>query len=99
MNAMLETFYIWDETKNQSNQKKHGFSFQEGTLVFRDPFRVTIQDRIEGGEMRWQTFDLVRGVLLLIVVHTSDDRGTVVRIISVRAVSKSERRIYENENG
>jgi uncharacterized protein len=96
---MLETRYFWHDAKNQSNRKKHGFTFEEGTLAFRDPFRVTIQDRIEDGEIRWQTFGLVRGVLLLMVVHTSDDWETVVRIISVRAVSKSERRIYENKNG
>jgi uncharacterized protein len=96
---MLETQYVWDDTKNQSNQKKHGFSFEEGTLVFRDPFRVTIQDRIEDGEIRWQTFGMVRGVMLLIVVHITDDWESLVRIISVRKVSKTERRIYENQNG
>ena len=97
--AMLETRYVWDEAKNRSNQKKHGISFEEGTLAFRDPLRVTIQDRIEDSEIRWQTFGMARGVLLLMVVHTSDDWESLVRIISVRRVSKIERRIYENQNG
>ena len=96
---MLETRYVWDEAKNRSNQKKHGISFEEGTLAFRDPLRVTIQDRIENSEIRWQTFGMARGVLLLMVVHTSDDWESLVRIISVRRVSKIERRIYENQNG
>ena len=96
---MLETRYVWDEAKNRSNQKKHGISFEEGTLAFRDPLRVTIQDRIEDSEIRWQTFGMARGVLLLMVVHTSDDWESLVRIISVRRVSKIERRIYENQNG
>jgi uncharacterized protein len=96
---VLETRYEWDEAKNRSNQKKHGISFEEGTLAFRDPLRVTLQDRIEDGEIRWQTFGMARGVLLLMVVHTSDDWESIVRIISVRRVSKIERRIYENQNG
>jgi uncharacterized protein len=96
---VLETRYEWDEAKNRSNQKKHGISFEEGILAFRDPLRVTLQDRIEVGEIRWQTFGMARGVLLLMVVHTSDDWESIVRIISARRVSKSERRIYENQNG
>jgi uncharacterized protein len=96
---MLETRYVWDEVKNRSNQKKHGISFEEATEAFSDPFRVTLQDRIENGEIRWQTFGMVRGVLLLMVAHTSDDWESFVRIISVRRVSKTERRIYENQNG
>jgi uncharacterized protein len=96
---MLETRYVWDEVKNRSNQKKHGISFEEGTEAFGDPFRVTLQDRIEDGEVRWQTFGMVRGSLLLMVAHTSDDWESFVRIISVRRVSKTERRIYENQNG
>jgi uncharacterized protein len=96
---MLETRYEWDEAKNRSNQKKHGISFEEGILAFRDPLRLTLQDQIEDGEIRWQTFGMARGVLLLMVVHTSDDWESIVRIISVRRVSKIERRIYENQNG
>lgn len=96
---MLETRYVWDEAKSRSNQKKHGISFEEGTLAFRDPLRVTLQERIEDGEIRWQTIGVARGVLLLMVVHTSDDWESLVRIISVRRVSKTERRIYENQNG
>jgi uncharacterized protein len=97
---MLETRYEWDEAKNRSNQKKHGVSFEEGILAFRDPLRVTIDERVEDGELRWQTFGMVRGSLLLMVAHRlSDDWESVVRIISVRKATKSERRIYENENG
>lgn len=96
---MQKTRFVWDDAKNRSNQKKHGFSFEEGALAFNDPLRVTIQDRIVDGEIRWQTFGAVRGVLLLMVVHTSDDWESTVRIISVRSASRSERRIYENQDG
>jgi uncharacterized protein len=31
--------------------------------VFADPLALTVQDRIEGGEQRWQTLGLVEGYL------------------------------------
>jgi len=62
--------FEWDETKNLSNRRKHGVSFEEACQVFLDPLYVSVQDRIEGGESRWQTLGLVEGVLLLTVAHT-----------------------------
>jgi uncharacterized protein len=47
--------FEWDATKNLSNRRKHGVSFEEACQVFRDPLCVSVQDRIEGGELRWQT--------------------------------------------
>jgi uncharacterized protein len=97
---MSETIFVWDEAKNQSNQKKHGISFEEATQAFNDPFRVTYDERIEDGEVRWQTFGMVRGVMLLMVAHTLvDDWESVVRIISARQATRKERNRYEDENG
>ena len=97
--------FTWDETKNRSNQKKHdGIAFEEAAHVFRDPFRLTRQDRIEGGEERWQTIGVVHGVTVLLVAHTvteDDDDGEpveVIRIISARRATPRERKHYEHEN-
>ena len=94
--------FEWDEAKNLANQRKHGLSFEEAAQVFLDPLQVSLQDRIEGGEERWQTFGMVRGVLLVMVAHTvreEDQTETVVRIISARRADRKERRFYEDENG
>ena len=62
--------FTWDETKNRSNLKKHGgIAFEEAAYVFRDPFRLTRQDRIEGGEERWQTIGVVYGVCCRTVLN------------------------------
>lgn len=97
--------FAWDETKNRSNQKKHdGIAFEEVAHVFRDPFRLTRQDRIEDGEERWQTIGVVHGVTVLLVAHTiteDDDDGEpveVIRIISARRATTRERKHYEHEN-
>ncbi len=100
--------FEWDKAKNLSNRRKHGVSFEEASQVFCDPLYVSVQDRIEGGEVRWQTFGLVENLLLLTVAHTVREEredGTdydksvdVIRIISARPATRKERRRYEDEN-
>lgn len=97
--------FEWDEAKNLSNRRKHGVSFEEASQVFCDPLYVSVQDRVEGGELRWQTLGLVEDLLLLTVAHTvreeRDDGASVdvIRIISARRATRKERRRYEDENG
>jgi uncharacterized protein len=94
--------FEWDEAKDLANQKKHDLSFLRASHVFDDPLRVSKVDRIEEGEVRWQTFGMIEGLLTLMVAYTIWDAvsgGERVRIISVRRATKQERWIYENENG
>ena len=88
--------FSWDEAKNQSNQRKHGVSFETAKHVFDDPLHLSRQDRVQDGETRWQTLGMIEGVMLLLVAHTvNDDQGEHIRIISARQATKQERRIYE----
>jgi uncharacterized DUF497 family protein len=103
---MISVRFEWDEAKNHSNQRKHdGVSFEEARQVFQDPMHVSVQDRIENGEQRWQTVGAVQGFVILVVAHTlteeDADGGAVeiIRIISARRATPRERRRYENENG
>ena len=59
--------FEWGEAKNRINQRKHDVSFETAREVFDDPLHVSIPDRVEDGEERWQTFGLIGGMLLLIV--------------------------------
>ena len=85
--------YKWDEDKNESNLEKHGLSFETASLVFDDPNALSIPDRIENGEERWQTIGMV-DLMTLFVVHTEIDEDGVGRIISARRASPSERERY-----
>ena len=78
---------------------EHGISFEIAQHVFDDPDAFSEQDRIEGGEQRWQTLGLVDGVLLLLVAHTVQNEGSdeVIRIISARRAGRTERKRYEKE--
>lgn len=87
----------WDEAKAEANFRKHGIRFEEAALVFGDPLALSVHDRIECGEQRWQTVGLVGGCLLVLVaytVHVGDEE--VIRIISARRADRKERKRYEH---
>lgn len=85
--------FEWDDDKNRQNIAKHGVSFEDARTIF-DGFTVNLpDDRFEYGEVREQSVGLVRGVAVVVVIHT--DRGGVCRIISARPAVKSERSLYE----
>jgi len=90
-------WFEWDEAKAKTNERKHGVRFDDAILVFADPFAITEQDRIEGGELRWQTIGLAGGVVLLLVAHTVRDEGEdeIIRIISARKAARKERKRYD----
>ena len=92
--------FEWDPAKAASNLRKHRVSFELAMRVFSDPFALSEQDRIEGGERRWQTLGMVEGIVLLLVAHTVRDEGDidVIRIISARRADRLERRRYEQES-
>jgi uncharacterized DUF497 family protein len=95
--------FEWDEAKNLSNQHKHGISFRQASAVFLDPLYVSVQDRIEDADLRWQAIGMLDDLLLLTVAHAvrEENEGTpidIIRIISARAATRQERRRYENEN-
>ena len=87
----------WDASKNRVNRSKHRLSFETARHVFDDPLHITRQDRVENGELRWQTLGMVSGVMLVLVAHSwTDSNGEdAIRIISARKADKSERRVYE----
>ena len=97
----MTTRFEWDEAKARINLRKHGVAFEDAMAVFSDPFALTRQDRIEGGELRWQTLGMAGGCLLLLVAHTVRDELDdleVIRIISARAADRKERKSYEQDH-
>jgi uncharacterized protein len=89
--------FEWDEAKAKANRRKHGVRFEDAMLVFADPFALVEQDRIEHGELRWQTLGLAGGIVLLLVAHTvrHEDEDEVIRIISARRAVRKERQRYD----
>lgn len=99
---MTDLRFTWDPGKDASNRRKHGVRFEDAVRVFLDPLHLTYQDRIEGGEYRWQTIGRVYGVTVLLVAHTVTEEADpepveVIRIISARNATRAERKRYEHE--
>jgi uncharacterized DUF497 family protein len=88
--------FEWDETKAESNLRKHGIDFDDAIEVFYDPDAVVEQDRIVDGELRWQAIGRASRIAILYVAHTVDNEGQdeVIRIISARRADRRERRRY-----
>jgi uncharacterized protein len=86
--------FEWDEKKADANVAKHGVSFDEAVVVFGDPLGLTIRDELHStDEERFVTMGMSARQRLLVVAHT--DRRKRIRVISARAATARERRIYE----
>jgi uncharacterized DUF497 family protein len=53
--------FEWDEAKNRTNLRKHGFDFAEAEEVFRGILVVAADIRIDYEEKRWIGVGAIRG--------------------------------------
>lgn len=89
--------FRWDPAKAARNKLKHGIAFEDAIFVLDDPFAISELDRVVEGESRWRTLGTVENLAVLFVAHTLQEEGQdeIVRIVSARRASQTERRIYE----
>jgi uncharacterized DUF497 family protein len=86
--------FEWDEAKAGANKKKHGVTFWEATEVFGDELSSFVVDPDHPkGEERFLLFGKTESSKYLVVSFT--ERAEIVRIISARRMTPSERRAYE----
>lgn len=86
--------FEWDEAKNKGNIAKHGVDFDLAKNIFDGPVYSVLDDRDDYGEDRELSIGMIGGVLFLTVVHTQRDIN-VIRIISARKATRTERTRYE----
>lgn len=94
----MEFIFEWDARKARINLSKHQVSFEEAKTLFNDPFLVTFVDEYHSdSEDRYISIGRSVRNRVLLIVHT--ERGTedsvVIRVISCREATPSERKIYE----
>jgi hypothetical protein len=86
--------FEWDEEKAVANLAKHGVSFEEAKTIFDDPLYVDFYDPDHSvDEHRYIIIGESKQRRLIIVSYT--ERDDVVRLISAREVTRSERETYE----
>ncbi|MET0621620.1 MAG: BrnT family toxin [Pyrinomonadaceae bacterium] len=90
--------FEWDDKKAAANRRKHGVSFDEAVEVFDDPNLIGHEDAEHSRDEPRFVVIGYSAIRLLLVVFT-ERRGGVVRIISARLPTPSERKLYESQNG
>lgn len=96
----MELIFEWDTRKARRNKNKHGVSFEEAKSLFFDPFLITFPDEGHSDfEERYISIGYSIQGRVLLVVHTEReiDNELVIRIISCRQATPSERRVYEED--
>ena len=87
--------FEWDPRKDNANQRKHGISFEEAQSVFFDENAVQFYDEHHSEqEDRFIMLGLSIRSRILVVCHCERESGDVIRIISARKATKSERKYY-----
>ena len=85
--------FEWDDAKNRSNIRKHGFDFADAPEVFRGPLLARPDRREDYGEERWIAMGLLKHrVVVLAFAQQAED---VMRIISLRKADRNEREAFE----
>jgi uncharacterized DUF497 family protein len=87
--------FEWDETKDRANIAKHGIGFDEARRVFSDPHVIVREDRVVEGEERLHAIGHVGRVLPVVHTVREEGLGAIVRIVSARKATPTERKLYE----
>lgn len=90
------TGFDWDGRNADKNRERHGVTQGESEEVFFNrPVLVAADPAHSQTEPRYAALGQTSGGRLLAVVFTI--RGTLIRVISARDMSRRERRRYEQE--
>ncbi len=90
--------FEWNESKAQSNKKKHGVTFEEAQSVFYDDFAVQFFDEKNSKiEDRFLLLGHSNKSRILLICHCERERGNLIRIISARKATAKERKLYKGE--
>jgi len=92
---MSELRFEWDEFKAESNEQKHGISFEEAqTAFFDENARLRHDSEHSINEDRYVLLGMSSSLRLLIVCHLYQEDMELIRIISARKATKRERQKY-----
>jgi len=95
----MELVFEWDTKKAKANLRKHKVSFEEAKTIFNDPRLITFSDEEHSeAEERFISIGMSATNRVLLAVHTEREETEdllIIRIISCRIATASERRVYE----
>jgi uncharacterized protein len=93
---MASLRFEWDPRKAAANLRKHGVGFAEAETAFYDDYGAITEDPDHpGAEDRFLLLGMSGALRVLLVVHAVREAGAVVRLISARKATRSERAQYD----
>ena len=85
----------FDPDKDETNQRKHGVSFEEAQTAFLDDHAMLIDDPDHSSrDERFILLGLSAALRHLVVCHCYRASNSVIRIISTRKATATEREGY-----
>lgn len=93
---MRELRFEWSELKERENRRKHGISFDEARTAFADDDAILLPDEEHStDEDRYYLLGLSARLRVLVVVHCYRASDSLIRIISARHATPTERAQYD----
>ncbi|XDD49118.1 BrnT family toxin [Leptospira sp. WS92.C1] len=89
--------FEWDTEKEKVNIQKHGLSFREAAFVFADPNTIYIPDPDHSmEEIREIALGMIENIAVAVVIFVdrSQNEEEIIRIISARRATNSEKAQY-----
>jgi len=91
--------FDWNPAKARENVRKHGISFDDAQTVFADEQAILLDDPDHStDEDRFALLGLSAPLRVLVVAHCYREGDSVVRIISARKATRTERAQYDAQN-
>jgi uncharacterized DUF497 family protein len=88
--------FEWDPSKAAANVRKHGVTFEEAETAFADDQALLLDDPDHSDEEdRLLLLGLSAWLRVLVVVHAFREAEAVIRLISARKATRSERAQYD----
>ncbi|HWG35936.1 MAG TPA: BrnT family toxin [Gemmatimonadaceae bacterium] len=94
---MADLRFEWDAAKARANVHKHGISFDEAETAFSDEHALVMPDPEHSSvyEERLVLIGLSAALRVLVVIHCELEDGDLIRLISARRATRSERAQYD----
>ncbi|MRW88950.1 BrnT family toxin [Duganella sp. FT80W] len=83
------TLYTWDETKRESNLRKHGLDFADARALLMADIYIVEDMRFHYTEPRYNVYAWLEGSLVRITL----EKRHGIRIISFRRASQREKKV------
>ena len=88
--------FDWDPVKARLKLRKHGIEFDEARTAFADDDAILLVDSAHAdAEDRFYLLGLSAKLRLLVVIHCYRADDAVIRLISARKATPSERAQYD----